>query len=126
MNRSWRRALVLTLSAFAVGAFLPGAAAQADDPPGCPGLYCLWTQGDFNGKRLVVDTRRVTNFPDFIKDKASSLKIRTDEDDPLVLYDRKNGEGESATFCGGSSNFPDLEKANNAFASGDVKTNGTC
>jgi hypothetical protein len=115
---------MLTLSVFAAGTFLPGA-SQADDPPGCPGLYCLWTKKNFNGKRFVVDTRQLVNFPDFIDDKASSLKWDLPEGKVLHLYERRNGHGPSASVCGKNS-APEFEPAlNDSFSSAEV-TNGSC
>ena len=123
MDRQWRRALVLTLSAFTVAAFLPGAAAQAD-PSGCPDLYCLWTKKDFNGQRFVGTTKQLVNLPDFIDDKASSLKWDLPEGKVLHLYQRRNGHGLDSTACGKGSE-PELSKLDNFISSAEV-TNGNC
>jgi hypothetical protein len=123
MDRLLRRALVLTLSAFAAGAFLPGAAAQAD-PSGCPGFYCLWTKKDFNGKRFVGTTKQLVNLPDFIDDKASSIKWDLPEGKVALLYDRRNGHGTSFAACG-KGNEPELLKLDNFFSSAEI-INGAC
>ena len=121
MDRLWRRALVSAMSVFVVGAFLPGA-SQADSS-GCPGLYCLWTKENFEGKRFAVDTRQLTNFPDFINNTASSVKWDIPEGKVLRLYQGKNGEGKFATLCdrGKSPEIP----ASNRFSSGEIRS-GVC
>ena len=123
MRRLWRRASVLTLSAFAVGAFLPGAAAQAGGS-GCPGFYCLWTKKNFEGKRFVGDTKRLVNLPDYIDDKASSMKWDLPEGKRLHVYERKNGGGSAGGFCA-KGNIAAFAGENNSYSSADIIT-GPC
>jgi hypothetical protein len=88
------------------------------DSSKCPGLYCYWTNKNYEGQRFVVDSRHLTNLPSFIDNKASSMKSKIAVDESVLIYDKKDGNGTSSYICG-PGNYPAL-KFNNAITSSRV------
>ena len=122
-NFSRRAVFPLALSAMVAAAVLLPSGAPAD-PSACPGLYCLWTKENFEGKRLVVEKKHLTNFPNFMNNKASSLKSKVGQGDLLRLYFGKDGEGAAGEICG-PGNYP-MIKGEDMFSSAKVQPGQSC
>jgi Peptidase inhibitor family I36 len=80
----------------------------------CPdGSLCLWTDPNYEGKRLVIEKRKLSNRiyrfegPDGpFNDAISSLKLR--KSGTALLYEDTNGEGTVACFVGPHANQANL------------------
>lgn len=94
--------------AAALSVLLPSAGTAGSK--GCPdGFLCLWTKPGYEGKRLLIKTRKLTNevqTTDQFNDAISSLKLR--KSGTAVLYPDIDGQGGARCFAQTSRNVPNL------------------
>lgn len=94
-----RKGLTLAALAAALGliALAPGNVGARGEAPPCPKkTLCVWEDASYQGVRVKIDGRGISNeIAQKLDDQASSVYNR--RGDVSYLYTDQNGEGES--FC---------------------------
>jgi hypothetical protein len=100
-----RLVLVAALAATAAGV-VPATAGSSNS--NCPhGYLCLWTEVDYQGERIMISGRQLTNkILQKNNDEVSSLKFR--KAGVAVLYEDADGQGQFRCFTHETRNVPDL------------------
>jgi hypothetical protein len=77
-----------------------GEAAKGGADKSCPDdAICAWTKAGFEGKRVVISGKGVSNkIGNQINNKTSSIKNRFET--TIFVYDKRNGAGESRCVGG--------------------------
>jgi hypothetical protein len=97
-----KKAALITIAAALALAPASGEAAQGKGSTKlCPdGAFCVWTKANYQGKKLVLTKKGVSNkIAKEMNNKVSSVKNRLDV--TTYLYSKRDGKGEIRCFGDG-------------------------
>lgn len=118
--------LAAAAAALALGSVGAGAGPEKASKKSCPdGRLCVWAKRGYEGQKVVIRTREVSNeLGEKMDDKASSLKLR--KSGTAVLYEDLDAEGVGYCFDGPHLNYRNFKDLNfdNAASSTEIPAEG--